>query len=51
MRATQNGFIYDENKQVIAEFNIGNEVNTSLFIFYGTKEQAIEFGLTFNEQK
>lgn len=50
MRATQNGFIYDENKQVIAEFNIGNEVNTLFLMFYGTKSEAIEFGLIFKQE-
>ncbi len=50
MRATKNGFIYDENKQVIAQFDIGNEVNTLLLIFYGSKFEAIEFGLIFNEE-
>jgi hypothetical protein len=50
MRVSQNGFIYNEQKEVIAEFNIGNEVFTNENIFYGTKEQAIEFGLIFKEQ-
>ena len=48
MRATNDGFVYDlELKQVITEFKQGQEIYTSQGIFYGTKEEAIEFGLIF----
>jgi hypothetical protein len=50
MRATANGFVYDSNsKIVIAEFYEGNEVHTLLSIFYGTKQQALDYGLIFSE--
>jgi hypothetical protein len=50
MRATDNGFVYDSNsKIVIAEFYEGNEVHTLLSIFYGNKQQALDYGLIFQE--
>ena len=51
MKAIDDGFVYDlETKEIITEFQKGNEIYTSQGIFYGTKDEAIEFGLIFNEQ-
>jgi hypothetical protein len=50
MRATDSGFVYESNsKIVIAEIYEGNEVHTLHSIFYGTKKQALDYGLIFQE--
>jgi hypothetical protein len=51
MTATSNGFVYNkETKIVITDFQKGNHIFTTEKIFFGTKEQAIAFGLKFKEQ-
>ena len=48
MIATDNGFVYNiETKTIIAEIFIGNrvEIPTTSAIFYGTKQQALDYGL------
>lgn len=53
MKINQNGFLYKkENKEVITEIFIGNNIAVPeiVGIFYGTKTDAIEFGLIFNEE-
>jgi hypothetical protein len=53
IRAEQNGFIYlIATKEVAVRFNQGNNLyipNTN-DIFYGTKEEAIDFGLIFKNE-
>ena len=52
MIATANGFVYSkETKEFIAEIYEGDEIFTSQGVFYGTKEEAIEFRLIFNKQE
>ena len=54
MKATSNGFIYKiENKEVLTEVFEGDgmAIPNTHDVFYGTKEQAIEFGLIFNIEK
>ena len=50
IRAEQNGFIYSKTiKEVVVRFSKGNNLyipNTN-DIFYGTKDEAIKFGLIF----
>jgi hypothetical protein len=49
----KSGFVYDfETKELIVSFEVGNDVYkcNACSIFYGNKEQAIEFGIIFNEQ-
>jgi hypothetical protein len=51
MTATSNGFVYNkETKVVITDFQKGNHIFTTEKIFYGSKEEALEFGLIFKEQ-
>jgi hypothetical protein len=47
--ATGDGFFYNSENIVITEFQKGNEIFTNENIFYGTKEQALDFGLIFKE--
>jgi hypothetical protein len=53
IRAEQNGFIYlIATKEVAVRFSKGNTLhipNTN-DIFYGTKEEAIDFGLIFKNE-
>ena len=54
MIVTQNGFLYKKNtKEIITEIFIGNNIAVPdiIEIFYGSKEEAIEFGLIFNEEQ
>ena len=54
MKATSNGFIYNkESKEVLTEVFAGDgmAIPNTHDVFYGTKEQAIEFGLIFNIEK
>ena len=50
MIATDNGFVYNDDKIVITDFQKGDEIFTNENIFYGSKEEALEFGLIFKEQ-
>jgi hypothetical protein len=47
MIALADGFVYNHEKIVVIEFKKGNEIYTNQNIFYGSIEQAIEFGLIF----
>jgi hypothetical protein len=48
MTATSNGFVYNkETKIVITDFQKGNHIFTTENIFYGSEEEALEFGLIF----
>lgn len=51
MKAKENGFVYDlESKQFIIDIQKDNEIYTSQGIFYGSKKQAIDFGIIFNTE-
>ena len=53
IRAEQNGFIYSKiTKEIVVKFNKGNNLYIPEFndIFYGTKEEAIDFGLIFKNE-
>jgi hypothetical protein len=52
MKATENGFIYKANKEVVTEIFTGDgfALPEGVFIFYGTKDEALDFGLIFIEQ-
>jgi hypothetical protein len=48
MTATSDGFVYNKKtKVVITDFQKGDEIFTNENIFYGSKEEALEFGLIF----
>jgi hypothetical protein len=50
IKAEQNGFIYIiSTKEVVVRFNEGNilHIPNTNDLFYGTKQEAIEFGLIF----
>ncbi len=49
MIALNDGFVYNDDKIVITDFQEGNDIFTTKNIFYGTKSEAIDFGLIFNE--
>lgn len=51
MIALADGFVYNHEMIVVIEFQKGNEVFTNASIFYGTKEEAAEFGLKFLTQQ
>jgi hypothetical protein len=51
MIAKANGFVYNiESKHFIAEFEAGNDIYTLRGVFYGSKQEAIEFGIIFNTE-
>jgi hypothetical protein len=53
IKAEQNGFIYSKiTKEIVVKFNKGNNLYIPEFndIFYGTKEEAIDFGLIFKNE-
>jgi hypothetical protein len=51
MKATNDGFVYNEQKEVVAEIFKGDGVAIPVThaIFYGTKQEALDYGLIFQE--